>query len=493
MKTFSLGFRHVIIVLVLLLSSTYNQAQVKGLYVDFFGNYILQDASLKTNLINYAAANGFNYLLLYDVQGNVLDYTLCSTCTLNTDQELLKDFISSAKGTITGLQIGVSGGAMHAGVLSEFFDNVKWFNDLVANNEKIDVMHLEDEYWNGTPSDLESQYDVYIDQLDHMWAIRNSSVYALTVETYLGEISNIPTRPESLQVAEIDPVTDRILLHCYMPNQFMQNRLLGPGFVNMQFEYDWGSGKRYKYFASNQKETKIIPIFSAEACDIGASTTNYYGDYLWFNGILTNGTACPASTATLLNYPFLPLTFQDDISQPLADFNNSYVNNTDPYNDAGNPSPPAPAPRGFPCGIPDAIASCTDISNVTDGNSIIGEMWFKYGLMPLKDNFKPLYLDCSNDQAVQPNANYTIQPIEYLSNIAATIGSSAFHVIQYNWYKNGEYVSTTFPVSPDYTVTASGTRFETDTYTCEIVTNQSTKYFHSYRISIIVPKIKTSC
>ncbi len=54
------------------LSFLNSRAQVKGLYVDFFGIYILHDATLKTNLINYATANGFNYLLLYDVNGKLL-------------------------------------------------------------------------------------------------------------------------------------------------------------------------------------------------------------------------------------------------------------------------------------------------------------------------------------------------------------------------------------------------------------------------------------
>lgn len=479
MKIFSFRFCKLFIPLVFLLSSTISTAQVKGLYVDFFGNYILHDATLKTNLINYASTHGFNYLLLYDVQGNVLDYTLCQNCSLTTNQYLLRDFIANAKNTITGLKIGVSGGALkpitHGGGQSQFFDNVKWFNDMLLSNERIDVIHLEDEYWQGPLAALEGQYDKYINQLTNMWSIRNSSSHPLIVETYLGEINNIPTRPESSQVADIDPITDRILLHCYMPNQFMQNRLANPGYVNMQFEYDWGRGKRYEYFAGNQKETKIIPIFSAEACDISASTTNYYGDYLWFEGILANGTACPASTAALLNYPFSPLTYLNNISQPAVDFDNSYNNNTDPYNESGNPG------RGYPCGTPDNIASCTDINNLTYGNSIVGEMWFKYGLMPLKDNFKPLYLDCGNDQLVQPNANYTIHPTEYVSNISAAVGGT-FQVIKYNWYKNGEHVFTTFPASPDYIVTASNIPYESDIYTCEIVTNQVTPHFLSYRI-----------
>ena len=480
MKTFLSQICHVIFAIVLFqLPSISCQAQVKGLYVDFFGNYILHDATLKTNLINYALANGFNYLLLYDINGNVLDYTLYSGSTLSNNQQLLKNFISDAKGAISGLQIGVSGGSLKplSTDQSEYFNNVKWFNDLVQSNKRIDVINLEDEYWGlSSQAARESQYGFFKNQLINMWNIKNSSTYPLIVETYLGIINNILSKPETTQVADIDPITDRILLHCYIPNQYMQNRILSPGYVNMQFEYDWGSGKRYQFFAGNQKETKIIPIFSAEACDISASTTNYYGDYLWFNGILTNGTACPASTATLLNYPFLPLTYQDDISQPIADFNNSYSNNTDPYDNAGNPG------RGFPCGVANDIASCTDINNVTYGNKIIGEMWFKYGLMPLKDNFKPLYLDCGNDQTVQPNGNYIIHPSEYLSAIATAIGGGSFQVIKYNWYKNGEHVSTTLPASPDYTVMASGTPYEVDTYTCEIVTNQVPPYFLSYRI-----------
>lgn len=458
-----------------------SQAQVKGLYVDFFGNYILHDATLKANLINYASAHGFNYLLLYDVQGNVLDYTLYTGTTLTSDQILLKNFIQDAKAAISSLQIGVTGGALKpptmGGGQSQLFDNVKWFNDHVLTNQRIDVIHLEDEYWNvPIPLDRLNRYISYITQLINMWNIKTSSTYPLIVETYLGNINNISTKPETTQVADIDPITDRILLHCYMPNEFMQNRLANPGYANMQFEYDWGSGKRYKFFAGNSKVTHIIPIFSAEASDLSLSTTNYYGDYLWFKGILTNGTTCPASTATLLNYPFLALTYLNDITKPIVDFQNSYINNTDPYNETGNPG------RGYPCGTPASIASCTDVSVLsTSGNQIDGEMWFKYGLMPLKDSEKPIYLDCGEDLPLVPGSPHAIHPQEFLSNIQAVLGTP-FNVIKYNWYKNGEYVMTTFPVSPDYTITASPTIYVTDIYTCEIITNNYPPYANGYRI-----------
>ena len=68
MKYSQFKFYKTIISLIFFLSTLCSNAQVKGLYVDFFGNYILHDASLKTNLINYANTHGFNYLLLYDVQ-----------------------------------------------------------------------------------------------------------------------------------------------------------------------------------------------------------------------------------------------------------------------------------------------------------------------------------------------------------------------------------------------------------------------------------------
>ncbi len=452
---------------------SFTHAQVKGLYVDFFGSYILHDATLKSNLIDYANANGFNYLLLYDVQSYVLDYTLYTTSALTADQILLRDFIATAKSTISGLKIGVTGGALKPNqTQNQFFNNVVWFNNLVASNQKIDVMHLEYEYWSGGVT----EYNHYITQLGHMWNDLKNGSSTLFVETYLGKINTIATVPEATQVSDIDPITDRILLHCYMPNQFMQNRLQSPGYVNMQFEYDWGSGKRYEFFKGNSKATHIIPIFSAEACDISLSSQNYYGDYLWFHGILTNGVTCPVNTANLLGYPFLDLTYENNINQPIVDFDYSYDNNIDPYDEAGN------AGRGYPCADPvPTMTTCTDNANVTNGNIIDGEIWFKYGLMPLKDNDKTLYLDCGSDQTLQLLDNYNIHPQEILTAIGTTIGVS-LSVVQYNWYKNGDFFLTTFPSSPDYTATASGIPFVTDIYTCEMITNAYSPYVFDYRI-----------
>ena len=41
---------------------------------------------------------------------------------------------------------------------------------------------------------------------------------------------------------------------------------------------------------------------------------------------------------------------------------------------------------------------------------------------------------------------------------------------------------TTFPASPNYTITASSTIYVTDIYTCEIITNNFQPYANSYRI-----------
>ncbi len=488
MKTRLAVIKSIILFPFLLLNSQLSNAQLKGLYVDFFGSHIIHDATLKNNLITYAQDHNFNYLLLYDVQSYILDYTLYTggnTTPLTADQQLLVNFVGSAHNA--GLQIGVTGGIYKAGStnLNQFFDNVIWLNNNtnVTANQKIDVLHLEDEYWSATTT----VYAAYVSQLIHMWNDLKNGSATIKVETYLGKINTFGTVvTASQEVSDIDPVTDRVLLECYMPNQFMQNRIdqLPPNdYVNLQFEFDYGAGERYWYFAQNSKTTTIIPIFSAESVDLlhTSNSQNYYGDYLWFEDILPNGVACPSATQTELNYPFLPLTYYNTIAQPKIDFIRSYTTNLDPYNHATYP------PRPYPCGgVPNEIELCTDNANVANGNIIGGEMWFKYGLMPLKDNYKSIYLDLGQDQIIANGANTYITATEYLTDISSHVQFSgactSIYVDHYNWYKNGELVLTTPATTPTYLATASTISFTTDIYSCEIVTNDCSPYAFSYRI-----------
>ncbi len=122
-----------------------SKAQIKGMYVELFGNYILPNVNpaLRSNVIDYARDHSFNYLILYDLGGTVFDRINVSTgSTLTTQQEALRDFIIDAKNQITDLQIGVSDGVSNgAGGPNKFFDNIVWFNNVVNDPFKaVDVV-----------------------------------------------------------------------------------------------------------------------------------------------------------------------------------------------------------------------------------------------------------------------------------------------------------------------------------------------------------------
>ncbi len=481
-------------VFLLLLISFPSLAQVNGLYVEFFGSYILGNSTLEGNVISYAQNHQFNYLLLYQVDGFVIPRDapkLTNADPLTSSQQALSAFIFTAKTAIPGLKIGVAGGALETYPSlnqSVFFDNVDWFNGKVGNAmHSIDVMNLEYEYW-GHSAQVVVDDDFtnhYLPQLTNMHDIKiNTNNTPLMVEVYLGRINNGQVETEQVQADAIDPLADRILMTAYVPNEFMQNRLQSPGYVNLQFEFDWGLGKRYQTFANNSTPTTIITLLSSESSDLNvvlSSHPNYYGDYLWFYGILNSGTVCPSSTASLLNYPYLDLTYESSIDafqyNPFYDWDFTYRSNVDPYNDGTYPG------RGFPCADPlPTMYKCTDIANVTNGNTIGGQIWFRYGLMPLKDNDAPFYLDIGADQTVGLLENFTLNPTEHLTDISAAAGIS-INVVKYNWYKNGEHMATTYPgASQAYVGLSSNVNLTVDVYTCEIVTDVLSPYVVANRI-----------
>lgn len=169
-----------------------------------------------------------------------------------------------------------------------------------------------------------------------------------------------------------------------------------------------------------------MPIFSAESSTIdptianGNKTFNFFGDYLWFNGLtntIPTGSTQDVNTGFITNY-----------------------NSDDPYY----------APCNGVLTVPNCSAtisplcSCTDHANQpTSGNIIEGVVWFKYGLMPFKDGDISLYMANNTNWAGFPGATVTLT----LNNNFNVINQAQFEdvcngyvitplaAITYNWYK----------------------------------------------------------
>ncbi len=542
---------------------------VKGLYVDIFGSYILGNAMLETDLINYAQSNGINYLILYDVESFVISRDNNQTGGLTGKQQDLSDFISSAKSAITDLQIGVTGGVYKTSPSTDrsvFFDNVVYYNLIVNDLDKaIDVINLEYEYWNiAQPVNFEQNifaFGKFIDQLDKMRILANATTFPrLLVETYIGrfdrtqdpnDCTNQLNVSSQAQADAIDPLVDRVLMHIYMPAHFMQSRIDLLGFNNLQFEFDHGYGKRMQAFNNNSFPTTFLPLWSSESSDFvgnANSHVNFYGDYLWFSGLRASGVSCSTLTLNRLGYD---LKFMGDITVPLTDFNATFQNNVDPYGpnpNFGNPCIPSscndchfnfiqnansltidfvsedilpgntvqwdfgdgslPSTNFIEShtystsGLyavtmtefdPTQAVVCSTTLSITSGtgggstmstcitNNIVGgEAWFKYSSMPLKGNIKPLYIDLGPDKIGYPGTATYIHPTDFTAAISAAAQFS-IPILRYDWFKNGEFIQSTFPLNPELEVFYSTINLHQDVFTCDLVLDHNPPKVNRYR------------
>ena len=84
----------------------------KGLFVELFGNKICNNATLRTNLENYIIRNGYEFLLLYGLGGEIFTRKTLQTGELFSGVETnLRSFISNLKMRNSNIQIGAVDGS----------------------------------------------------------------------------------------------------------------------------------------------------------------------------------------------------------------------------------------------------------------------------------------------------------------------------------------------------------------------------------------------
>ena len=139
----------------------------KGLFVELFGNKICKNETLRTNLENYIIRNGYEFILLYGLGGEIFTRKTLQTGELFAGAETnLRLFISNLKTRNSNIQIGAVDGSRfkenQVDHLSLFFNNVNNYNARVAvdsmdRSKCIDFIVLEDEFW----SDQSTAYSEY--------------------------------------------------------------------------------------------------------------------------------------------------------------------------------------------------------------------------------------------------------------------------------------------------------------------------------------------
>ncbi|MFN3402979.1 MAG: hypothetical protein ACK40G_02715 [Cytophagaceae bacterium] len=231
--------------------------EIRGLYVSTFSK-IINNPSKEDSLLNYAKSNGFNYLLLYELNKVNTAHNLTN---VNTSAPLA-NFIRKAKEEYGIMQVGAIGERF-----LDFKNHYDIYNDLHPDQvEKFDVYNLEMDFWNpdrvapddysgycsyylspsGLPCDTAGGFSFYKEELRRIDSLCKKK--NVICETKIGY------QPNEGQCRYISLHCDRILLLSFM----QQSNQIYPSIR-----------ERLVKFAAAQKSIQIIPTFSSESFFMG--------------------------------------------------------------------------------------------------------------------------------------------------------------------------------------------------------------------------------
>ena len=481
------------IIMILNIALTSKTFAVKGMYVDFFGAGILAidadgtvDYERQIKLLEYCQSHGYDYICMFSMQGYIFDR--CDPQTSVPYETVLADFISLAKTTYGITKVGISVGQFSTSscgtTINQAPHNIDAYNSRHTSNECIDVIQLEEDFYlNG----LANWTGRYMPTLDDMWTLKTNTLnHPLLIEVYVsGLIDFGGGNNQQFEADFIDEHADRVLIEDYFNGNWIR-----PFSTSYFFEKDANDGKRFEMFANSAtghtKNTQVMVLFSAES-DVTNVRTNFFGDYLNY---VDNGYSWIETTITK-KYDDAYFGIVPPEQMAFNEFMNVYDLKTDPYDDGT-----------YPCGNnTSTIKACTDIANHTYGNTIIGVMWHKYGMLPGTN----LYVfDYDSPLNWPTNVPFTFVPKERVTNAGAAaageIATLSFHTTasptldnfqwdSNSWYKwnsdgvggymferiSGE-TNDTYTNSP---VSAVGA---TDRYLHGKITNLTPPYFFNYEI-----------
>ncbi len=227
--------------------------EVRGLNVDGFKD-IIGKKDKELALLQFAEREGFNYLLLYDLQE--INESMYDLTDLEESQALAQ-FIKKAKSKFGIMEIGA------VGETAQSFEAIDQYNKLYEGSIffSIDVYNLEFEFWNKEqlssyycPTYLAEKalackekeaYDFYFSELKKVKALTHPA--RLKCETYIGQ-------PSRAQCKDIGQWCDRVLIHYYQTSDIFKS-----GKSMYQF-HDY----RIPALAPEEGVLQILPIFSVQ-------------------------------------------------------------------------------------------------------------------------------------------------------------------------------------------------------------------------------------
>lgn len=307
-----MGLKQKTIAFFLLLFSSLN-TEARTLYVNDFDT-ILGNPQNELSLLNYALEHEIETLLFYDLHSIHASYDL----TDNATNTILSNFIVEAKNNFNIQKIGAIGESY-----SFFNEIIQPYNESrTLSAEKIDIYNLEFEYWvdsqtqpngyycnnylspNGYPCNESGAFAFYIDLLDSLNTLINTSSSIVELESYLGW-------PTIGQVDTLVNYVDRIRLHAYVSDP------------NTAFSY---SESRIEYFLAAQNNFNISIIFSSES--------QFMGNWLYNNSmLLAEQIYIQDFSQSSINWPqninlldFTYFTYTDQLEVTLATFSEEKKN-----------------------------------------------------------------------------------------------------------------------------------------------------------------------
>ena len=290
----------------------------RSLYVDDFAN-ILNDAALKTSLLEYAEANEITYLLFYELHLVHNEHDLTNAVT----NQILADFLADAK-----QNYGITKVAATAENAWFFENRIIAYNESRTNaDEKFDVLGMEFEFWtplftdpgayyctnyltpNGYSCDNAGAYAFCKGELQAMRTLADNSTHPMTTEMYVGW-------PDATQLLEIADIVDRTLIHAYVPDP------------NNAFDYAEARLEYYENYAGTAEITIILssePNFSGpwlQANNMAMAEQAFIDDYnastgTWKNNIDLQGFTY--FTYTMMNDIVLPINENDSEEEDITE------------------------------------------------------------------------------------------------------------------------------------------------------------------------------
>ena len=214
-----------------------NCVDINGMYVAL-GNGssgILGNFNKETELLTFARNNGINYLIFYNLEG---------MSNVQGREDDLANLISRAKNYFGVQQVAAALGAAASA------DEIVNYNSNRSNEERIDVLNLEYEFWHG--SDRAASFQNTLNILSYFSTV--ATQHNLETEIYIGWI----TEQEGASLAD---AVDRVLVHYYRQNDL--------NIINYGLD-------RLEYLASGNSSVKIAPIFSNEGPENTGDPTGYF-------------------------------------------------------------------------------------------------------------------------------------------------------------------------------------------------------------------------